>query len=714
MKIDVHAHTKKTKQGDPCSREVTPERFADVILSTEVKIVAITNHNLFDLEQYNAILKQVEDAVQVWPGIELDIEENGKRGHLLVIVSPNKKQSFFDAVKSVTNNVSPDDFYISIKETVESFDELHPVYIAHYLQKKPDISEDTLSTLAGLLTNKKRIIKEAINSISAGIFIAHGHTSIYGSDVQDWDEYANKVNLLPELRLPVESFEQFCLLLEKDANTINTLLDTKTPENLCMKPFEDDTEINITVYNDINIFFGAKGTGKSKILEAIARHYSSKGKQASKFESGTDSLKSKYNLKGKGLIINLDPFDIKYCTDEIKRIKGAKECDVTSIQKYKNFYERESQSKNAKKILIRDLIPLNESKPKQKFEEYSEAQKKIDGMINYISQSKPIIEVTDGETVKDIIKQLQAVADKLKIAMWESFADWKSIKLLNSAVILFRDEVARKTGTLSKPTNTGFSKYAVNRLKIKKDVSEILRNLSVSIEDEIAAVGTLGREKGELKCVTSYLFQDGFVRDTNYRPVQEIDKTPQKEFSTCIKKIEQEALGSKLFYHIGELNAIKDIDKIKTVYELLLFWRRFALNGDTYEPSKGEDSMLILHAELAEEKDVYILDEPDKSLGNEYINDVIIPLVNDKARQGKSVFIATHDGNLAVRTLPYNSVYRCHNRSGYSTYVGNPFSNNLVNISKPSVILDWKKISMKTLEGGETAFGERGTIYGNY
>ena len=281
-------------------------------------------------------------------------------------------------------------------------------------------------------------------------------------------------------------------------------------------------------------------------------------------------------------------------------------------------------------------------------------------------------------------------------------------------MILFRDEVARKTGTLPKPTNTGFNKYAMNRLKIKKDAAEILRNLSMPIEDEIETVGMLGPEKGELKCVTSYCFHDGFLSKSKYSPLKSIKKTPQKKFSSCIKEIEQEALGCELFTHIRKLNAIDDVDKIETVYELLLFWRRFELNGDEYKPSKGEDSMLNLHAELAEEKDIYILDEPDKSLGNEYINDVIIPLINDKARQGKSVFIATHDGNLAVRTLPYNSIYRCHDRSGFSTYVGNPFSNNLVNISDPSDILDWKKISMKTLEGGETAFGERGKIYGNY
>jgi hypothetical protein len=36
-----------------------------------------------------------------------------------------------------------------------------------------------------------------------------------------------------------------------------------------------------------------------------------------------------------------------------------------------------------------------------------------------------------------------------------------------------------------------------------------------------------------------------------------------------------------------------------------------------------------------------------------------------------------------------------------------------VNIDKPDDLRDWKAVSMKTLEGGEEAFGERGRIYGN-
>ena len=123
--------------------------------------------------------------------------------------------------------------------------------------------------------------------------------------------------------------------------------------------------------------------------------------------------------------------------------------------------------------------------------------------------------------------------------------------------------------------------------------------------------------------------------------------------------------------------------------------------------------MVLLHNELMKDKEIYLIDEPEKSLGNDYISEVIVPLIKERARSGKKVIIATHDANIAVRTLPYNSIYREHDINGYYTYSGNPFSNNLICNPRTKPNLDWKLISMKTLEGGQSAFGERGKIYGN-
>jgi len=145
----------------------------------------------------------------------------------------------------------------------------------------------------------------------------------------------------------------------------------------------------------------------------------------------------------------------------------------------------------------------------------------------------------------------------------------------------------------------------------------------------------------------------------------------------------------------------------------LLFYKHFTLNGNLYKPSNGESSMVLLHKELTEDKDIYLIDEPEKSLGNDYINDVVVPILKEKANLGKKVVIATHDANIAVRTLPYNSIYRLHDMNQYYTLTGNPFSNKLKCINGDRDELDWKEISMKTLEGGKDAFGERGKIYGN-
>ncbi|WP_434145196.1 hypothetical protein [Photobacterium leiognathi] len=79
MKIDIHVHTRKTKQGDATTREVSPEDFARIVQSTDVKILAITNHNVFDLEQFNQMEEKLDGAAQIWPGIELDVLDDGKR-----------------------------------------------------------------------------------------------------------------------------------------------------------------------------------------------------------------------------------------------------------------------------------------------------------------------------------------------------------------------------------------------------------------------------------------------------------------------------------------------------------------------------------------------------------------------------------------------------------------------------------------------------------
>ena len=187
-------------------REISPTDFCETMLSTEVRIIAITNHNVFDLDQFEKIQTRLGKDAQVWPGIELDVLDLNLRGHLLVIVSPKSARKFSAAVEKLTKDSSPDSFTATIEDVLKTFDAFNPLYVAHYKQKKPSLSDEVLEMLETKTKNPGCVIKEVTNSISAGIYISHGHSSIYGSDIHDWGKYEELSRDLPDLRRFTEAF----------------------------------------------------------------------------------------------------------------------------------------------------------------------------------------------------------------------------------------------------------------------------------------------------------------------------------------------------------------------------------------------------------------------------------------------------------------------------------------------------------------------------
>lgn len=712
MKIDIHVHTKKIKQGDSEHRNIEVDRFAEIIKATDVKILAITNHNHFDHNQYLQFKASVEGVCQIWAGVELDLLEDGRRAHLIVIVNPSNSEVFAERINNIIGNNSVDNFTIDIDNVVTNFDNLDAIYIVHYHTKKPNLIDKDVDKLVSLVSNPKRVLKEATNAISAGIYISHGHNSIYGSDVHNWEEYVSISKNLPELRLPVESFEQFCLLIDKDDVTIKTILDKKSKETIPLYPFGVAEPIEIDIYNDINIIFGSKGTGKTEILRALSNHYNGKGFKTDVYESNSQRLDDVYDLKGNSYNIDVESLGIDNCSAEFTSLKNSTEKGITSLSAYSRYYSAEATNKISKSIKINHFTSLDENSSKRSFEDISKSLKKFNEFRNYFNSDTKLAEIIGNDLFQELNAIITKILDKITVESGKRLMDFKSISLFNSLIKVFVSEISKKTGQPAKPINTGFCEYASNRISIEKNVKKILDNIAKKIILEKEYVGDLG-EKGKLYCQTNIHIQNGKFTDSNYTTIQKVNKTPQKKVAFQIEIISKHIYSNALFEKIAELNNIESVETITSINDLLLFYRHFSLNEQTYSPSNGESSMVLLHNELMKDKEIYLIDEPEKSLGNDYISEIIVPLIKERAKSGKKVIIATHDANIAVRTLPYNSIYREHDVNGYYTYSGNPFSNNLVCNSRVKENLDWKIISMKTLEGGQSAFGERGKIYGN-
>lgn len=284
----------------------------------------------------------------------------------------------------------------------------------------------------------------------------------------------------------------------------------------------------------------------------------------------------------------------------------------------------------------------------------------------------------------------------------DSFA----VYLVNYSINKIKGIADKSTNSVSKPSVTGFEQFVDKRLQLYRAVKTILDNLAHEESNEKEKIGSLD-EKGEI-----------FI-NTKYRLLCDASKTD--EFLNGIRKLREikaklEFIRSHIF-DAGISEAVQGLnelceDEIKSVLQFVGVSKQVVNdNGDVYSPSNGEKGMLLLQRALMNEADAYFLDEPELGMGNSYIDTSIRPLLVDLSKQHKYVVVATHNANIAVRTLPYMSIYRTHSNGEYSTYIGNPFTDQLVNCDDPTDVLNWAEESLKSLEGSRNAFYERKDIY---
>ena len=547
MKIDIHTHTKKIKQGDSEHRNIDVNRFAEIIKETDVKILAITNHNHFDFKQYTDFKDSVDGICQIWPGVEFDILEEERRAHLITIVNPKNAEAFGKKVNEVIGSISADAFTISIDDVVNKFTEFDSIFIVHYHSKKPNLIDQDIDKLLNKVSNSKRILKEASNSISAGIYINHGHNSIHGSDVQSWDDYISNSQYLPELRLPVESYEQFCLLLEKDDRTIKTILDKKNKDTIQINPFNSAAEImDIDIYDDINILFGSKGTGKTDILKALSKHYNGKGFKTEVYESSSKKIDDVFDLKGSQLKVDIEKLDIDSCSTELTSLRNATEKEVTSLSKYLLYYSADATNKISKNLKVDKFTPLDEKSSKRSFEDIKKNLVVFQEFKDYYAQDAKLRVIIGEDLLDELDNVVSKILDKINKESGIRFTDYKSISFFNKLIKLFVKEISKKTGQPEKPTKTGFAEYASNRIGIEKDVKKILENISKSIPPIIEEVGNLG-DKGKLYCKTNLLIQNGKISYVNYKHITSTTKIPQKSVAFKIELISKHIYTNTLF-----------------------------------------------------------------------------------------------------------------------------------------------------------------------
>lgn len=705
MRIDLHCHTKKVKTGDAYTRNVTKDKFFQKVIEAEVKIIAITNHNQFDYLQYKEFKDVTEGYCDIWPGVELDIigkadqKGNCKRGHLIVIANPKNVELFNTQVQELVNDEDVNTFQIGVKKVYETLGKCDCIYIPHF-HKEPKLSDEDIQELGELLPDSSRLFKETSDYRSLGVFSNFDYSVIIGSDVQDWDKY--EISKFADIRLPVQTFEQFCLLAKKDVQIIDTLLNQKRKKEIPVSPYKK-VNFKLPFYEDINIIFGQKGTGKTEILESLKKYYIENGIAMESYKGNEKDSDFSKMLKVNDIIATPDKLQLDSMRQQFIDIYNWKEELPTSFEKYISWMETKDNNKNKGRMKITECVHIEEGVRDRKLEsDYKYLKEFTESTFEKIDIEKYLDE-RERTILMLLLEKLCKNINDAKMQKWNSD---KSIKLTNWSIDKIKAIADKCSDTISKPSSVGFYDFAMGRFKLFENVEEICSTFSVEDKVEKEYLGNL-EEKGDIYIQTRYRMLTKESRTDEFK--QGI--TVLRNCKLVIDGIKKAALAENISEEVSKFQEFYD-DGIKDIGTFIGVSKETALeNGEIYRPSNGERGILLMQKLLDSERDAYILDEPELGMGNSYITSNILPKLTDLAKRRKTVIIATHNANIAVGTLPYISILRTHENGVYKTYIGNPFYDELRNINDETDTKNWTQESMHTLEGGKTAFYDRKDIY---
>ncbi len=705
MKIDLHCHTLKTKKGDNKGRNVTPEMFKTKIELADVKVVAITNHNCFDIFQYSVLRDKVKDICQVWPGIEIDVQstDSKNRFHLIIVSNPDDVEVFNNHVKHLFDGKDIDNCIYTLEEICGEFKDSDSIYVPHFHNKIPAISEDDRSKLISLVGDKARVFIEPRDHRTLGVLANNNFNVMIGSDVKDWTKYEDCT--FAELRLPIGSFSEFLLLSKRDSSVVKTLLGNKTPLTMTGKP-HPSVNIKLSIYPDVNIIFGQKGTGKTEILKSLYEEMLKSGKNCKKYFASERSEDFSSFLSIKGIDADLEKVQVDSCEKEFESIKSWTDCNPTAFSGYVSWIDTRGNSNNKSRMKITEAV--HEVFSKDKFYDIHKKDKKnISEAIDKI-ESIALEHYIPFEDTVHLLKLLSHLQEMINEKRKLDVIEEEAIRLTNKSIDLIKTLADRNSDTVSRPSSTGLISFAECRLRLYKSVKKILDSMSKPEYNERSLIGTL-EDKGNIYINNKYRMYCNESKTDEF-PDYSIRKL--KQIQELLKTIADNVFTENIALEIDKLNELCNSNNVLSLKPFLGVSKQVITeDGAVYSPSNGEKGILLLQQALKEDADAYFLDEPELGMGNSYIDTDIRPLISNLGKQRKFVVVATHNANIAVRTLPYLSIFRVHENGEYKTYVGNPFDDKLINVSNDTDVRSWTEESLHSLEGSKEAFYERRDIY---
>jgi len=661
-KIDLHTHTVATVSDSDF--EFSLSKVKEYVKKLELDAIAITNHNTFDSKQFFEIKNSV--SVAVFPGIEIDLEG----GHILVITDTNEFElsDFEQRCNRVSGLIRTNDDKLTIQQFKEIFSDLSKYILIPHKDKKPNIKQETIDALKPHITSGevssvpkfKRAYKDT-NELVPVLF----------SDLR----FKDSLDSFPTRQTYIDLKEVSLAGIKSCLFDRSKIALTKDSGN----DFFQATDDGLLLSTGLNIILGDRSTGKSVTLDKIAAS-SGNAKYIRQFsllhndeERFNKTNKARLSLVHHNFLVEFRKVVEKIIQVDIKQNHIDIENYLSSLKKF--------ASENEKKDLYSKCVI------------FSENVFTINDLANLDKVIKAVETLIKNNEYQSIIQKHLDILDLKKLAIElnkkaiDSNVENSKKTWINSLTSDITRELRIKT-TGSVVEDLDFYKIGLDEVKVRKfeEVVAILKN-SREIHKE---------ELGKFSIVTCTKAIEGAT------DLQKIGRD-KKVYSSAFK-----SYNTSEYQYLLKLKELGVEDA--NLYKFFIKIESITLNQDGFTVSGGERSEFNLIHEIqdATKYDLLLIDEPESSFDNNFLNKEINSIIKHISKL-MPVIVVTHNSTVGASIKPnYLAITQksIENKEFiYRIFTGYPSDKKLTSG-------DGKKIEnyetlLSCLEAGLDAYNER-------
>lgn len=445
------------------------------------------------------------------------------------------------------------------------------------------------------------------------------------------------------------------------------------------------------VSTGLNVLLGARSSGKSYFLNKVEstnenvkyiRQFSLLDKQNLDNKEFDVRLSNENSVQAEKMFIDFKNLIEEISSIDFKRIKKNVDDYVESLLKFANEEERRDVFSKSK-LYTQNLYPIKEINS-------------IDQLINSIEnliinkEYKKIIEshlnIID---LKNLVIELSKLA---KSICRENIVRQKANEIIEDV----KPNLEIKTVS-NKIIDVDLKEYLSSQSKIEKfnDICELVKKERTIELDKIGKF--------------TLIMKTGF-----YKNVSEIKKHTNRQIALFDIFKSSYKDGYKYLQKLSEVN-IPKVD----------YWKYYVnvkfdiINELKLSASGGErtEYNLLNEIESANNYDILLIDEPESSFDNRFLNEEVNTLIKDISKK-IPVILATHNNAMGLSINPDYILYTKRESSNgdieFKIYSGNVASKKLTCFENEDDTVETYEILMDSLEAGEDAYKEREKTYELY